>query len=90
MSTPILPQPSILGWMEESERGTNARIKYFTNVIGAPDTEKPQVWQREIDDFNREARTAQAKAVGRLTLNASLAIRNALDRAQDHRHGKRS
>lgn len=89
ISTPNFPQPSVVGWIEQWERGSNARVKYITDVIGAPDPEKLEEWQPKIDNLDREARSVQVNAVGRLRINASLAIRNALDRVQGHRHGEK-
>ena len=86
-STPNFSKPSLVGWVEEWERGTSASVKYATEVLGSPDPEKPEEWQEKVSRLNREALAAQVNAVGRLTVNVSLAIRSALDRVQDHRHG---
>lgn len=76
---PDFPETTFEGSIEGWERGTEPRFHSCA----------------ELDDAARETATAEAAAarrhpVGLLTINASLAIRNGLDRLAEYREGRAS
>lgn len=74
---PSFPETSYEGWIEGWERGTEPR---FYSLAELPQSEWPAT--------NARALSARSHAVGLLTINASLAIRNGLDRLAVHRNGR--
>jgi hypothetical protein len=86
------PKPELVGWLEWGERGTDVRIVHATERVTGPDPlglwseAEIEAWQRQMAVLQADAEAVRAKAVARVTINVSLAIRNAFDRLYDHRH----
>lgn len=78
-----------IGWVEGWERGTGARVSLWHEKILMDDTRNPS-WRAEAARIENEAQAARENALGKLTVNISLAIRTALDRVSDHRMSKAS
>jgi hypothetical protein len=84
----ILRKPAdFVGWIEGWERGAEARVIHVTEKVGLMDDEKNPHWRSTLDKLNARAQHANTNAVGKLAVNVSLAIRNALDRIAEHRLG---
>ncbi|NJL07373.1 MAG: hypothetical protein HC900_03255 [Methylacidiphilales bacterium] len=86
------PSP-LIGWIEGLERGEES-TRFVSIIEKLPPLEcvfvhheRYQEWREAVQRFNSEAQSARDNAIGRLTVNISLAIRTALDRLADYRTG---
>ena len=86
------PAPQLVGEIKEWERGSNAKIvNIVDNIEGLPGPLEPwseahsQSWNKQMGEQEAKARLARENAVARVTVNLSLAIRNAFDRLYKYR-----
>jgi len=76
---------SFAGWIENWERGSQARVVHVTERIGLMDDEENPTWRKTAAAITRQVQMARRNAVGWFAVNASLAIRNGLDRVAENR-----
>ncbi|MEA2991566.1 MAG: hypothetical protein QOD40_486 [Alphaproteobacteria bacterium] len=89
------PEPRFSGWIEGLDRGSQAQVIHVAEKIEAVPPPLAQwqesdieTWNREIARLEAEPHEARKNAVSILTVNVSLAIRNAFDRIAEHRADK--
>ena len=73
------------GWIEGWERGAAARVVLVYEKLGLMDDATNPEWRALAGRYEMEAQHARENALGKLTVNVSLAIRTALDRVAAHR-----
>ncbi len=83
----IRKSPDFVGWIEGWERGAEARVIHVAEKVGLFDDQKNPNWRAISARFDAQAAQARPNAVGKLTVNVSLAVRNALDRIAESRTG---
>jgi hypothetical protein len=90
LATGNVEEASFIGWVEGWGRGSDdARVVYVTEQIGRMDDEENPRWRETATRVCAEAEAARSDAVGKLTVNVSLGIRNALDRLAEFRTSAR-
>lgn len=82
-ATETYPALRIIGW----DKGGAAQIAWIAEEAGNLSTPEAQ---RRYTEIEMEYQRARENAVGLLRINASLAIRNALDAIHAHRQGRRA
>lgn len=73
-------EASLVGWLEGWQRGLEPQLTHLFEVINLD-----QHPEKQFGQLNTEAQNARDNAVGKSTVNISLAIRRALDRLFEQR-----
>lgn len=77
---PLSVDASFMGWIEGWGRGAAARVVSVNEKIGLMDDHAHPEWRSNALLFETQAQDARKNAIGKLTINVSLAMRTALDR----------